>query len=84
MTTQPSEIKFTRLDVRDIFAKKQEPFPIIMKTVHDLKERQGLEITAPFLPSPLIEKLKSEGFLFQTENLGNGCWSTKFWKDSSS
>ena len=54
--------KFKTLDVRPLLAKGTEPFSVIRSRVDALKAGEGLTVIAPFLPSPLIEKLHSEGF----------------------
>jgi hypothetical protein len=45
-----------------------------------LKAGEGLTVIAPFLPSPLIEKLGSEGFQSRIER-GAGSWTVYFWRD---
>src|SRR5665213_569860 len=57
----PSVRQFKRFDVRDLIRRGIEPFPEILQRVDRLKAAEGLIIVAPFLPSPLIEKLGSEG-----------------------
>ncbi|MBA3762650.1 MAG: DUF2249 domain-containing protein [Chthoniobacterales bacterium] len=46
-----------------------------------MKAGEGLAIVAPFLPSPLIEKLGSEGFRSRVERQLGGVWITQFWRD---
>ena len=58
---------FKRFDVRDLLHRGIEPFPEIHQRVNELKADEGLIIVAPFLPSPLIEKLGSEGFASKVE-----------------
>ena len=75
--------QFKRFDVRDLIRRGVEPFPEIRKRVDALKPDGGLIIVAPFLPSPLIEKLKSEGFLSKIER-GNGAdWIIYFWRGTA-
>jgi uncharacterized protein (DUF2249 family) len=73
--------KFRALDVRPILARGLDPFGKIRATVDTLKEGEGLSVTAPFLPAPLIEKLGSEGFRWRVEHLPGGAWVTHFWRD---
>ena len=40
-----------------------------------------MEIIAPFIPSPLIEILGSEGFTHSLEHQSDGTWVTRFWKE---
>ena len=54
--------KFKLCDVRPNLARGEEPFPLIRARVDALKPGEGVTIVAPFLPAPLIELLKSEGF----------------------
>ena len=72
---------FKRLDVRKLLAKGIEPFPAIRKSVDALKMDEGLAVIAPFLPSPLIEKLRSENFESRVEPLPDGSWVTYFWRE---
>ena len=59
--------KFKTLDVRPILAQGVEPFSRIRERVDALGPDEGLSVIAPFLPSPLIEKLGSEGFQSRVE-----------------
>lgn len=74
--------KFKALDVRPIIARGEDPFSKIRATVDALKTDEGLSVTAPFLPSPLIEKLRSEGFRSRVERITGGAWVTHFWRDA--
>ena len=72
--------RFKRFDVRELLQRGGEPFPEIRQRVDALKPDEGLIVIAPFLPSPLIEKLNSEGFLSKLER-GNGAdWMIYFWR----
>jgi uncharacterized protein (DUF2249 family) len=72
--------KFQKLDVRPILAKGIEPFSKIRKSVDALGPNEGLSVIAPFLPSPLIEKLASEGFQSRVERQVGG-WTVHFWRN---
>ena len=75
--------RFKRFDVRDLLQRGVEPFPEIHKRVDALKPDEGLIVTAPFLPSPLIEKLAGEGFSSKVER-GNGAdWMVYFWRTTA-
>lgn len=75
--------QFKRFDVRDLIRRGVESFPEIRKRVDALKPDEGLIVIAPFLPSPLIEKLNSEGFLSKIER-GNGAdWIIYFWRGTA-
>ncbi len=70
--------KNSTLDVREIIAKGEEPFDAIRTKVDALGPDESLEVIAPFMPAPLIEMLKSEGFAAQMEHLPDGAWSVRF------
>jgi len=75
--------QFKRFDVRELIRRGIEPFPEILERVSKLKATEGLIIVAPFLPSPLIEKLGSQGFASKVER-GNGAdWMVYFWRENA-
>ncbi len=76
-----SPTKFKTFDVRPHLARGEEPFDLIRARVDALKPGQGVTIIAPFLPAPLIELLKSEGFQSTMERNGDGSWAVNFWRD---
>ena len=73
--------KFKTLDVRPILARGVEPFSKIRESVDALRLNEGLSVIAPFLPSPLIEKLGSEGFQSRVERQVGGGWTVHFWRE---
>lgn len=73
--------QFKRLDVRGLLARGVEPFPEIRQRVDSLKPEEGLLIIAPFLPSPLIEKLNGEGFASKIERGSGADWMVYFWRE---
>lgn len=73
--------KFKRFDVREIIRGGGEPFPQIRARVDALAAGAGLIVVAPFLPSPLIEKLGSEGFASKVERGTGGDWRVYFWRE---
>jgi len=73
--------KFKTLDVRLILARGVEPFSKIRQTIDALGPDEGLSVIAPFLPSPLIEKLGSEGFESRVERQVGGGWTVHFWRE---
>ena len=75
--------RFKRFDVRDLLQRGVEPFPEIRRRVDALKADEGLLIIAPFLPSPLIEKLTSEGFASKVERGQGSDWIVYFWHEAS-
>ena len=75
--------QFKRFDVRDLLRRGVEPFPEIRKRVDALKPDEGLIIIAPFLPSPLVEKLGSEGFISKVERGQGSDWIVYFWRENA-
>jgi uncharacterized protein (DUF2249 family) len=73
--------KFKLLDIRPILARGDDPFSRIRTTVDALQPGEGLSVVAPFLPSPLIEKLGNEGFRSRVERQPGSGWITHFWRD---
>jgi hypothetical protein len=74
--------KFKRFDVREMIRDGIEPFPFIRERVGKLKPDEGVIIVAPFLPSPLIEKLGSEGFASKVERGAGADWLVYFWLEA--
>ncbi len=73
--------RFKKLDVRPLLEKGHEPYLEIRKAVDALQPGQGLVVTAPFLPAPLIEKLRSEGFSSKVERGATASWVAYFWRE---
>jgi uncharacterized protein (DUF2249 family) len=76
-----SAIKFKTLDVRPMLAQGVEPYTEIRRRVDALAPGAGVTIVAPFMPAPLIEKLKSEGFGSRVERRADGAWAAFFWRE---
>lgn len=76
--TPSSPRKQRSLDVRAMMARGEQPFEKIMQTVAALAPDEELVLITPFLPSPLIEKLQSEGFRARPERRRDGGWQTNF------
>ena len=70
----------TRFDVRDRLRQGIEPFPEILARVNALAADEGLIVVAPFLPSPLVERLGSEGFASKVERGQGSNWLVYFWR----
>lgn len=66
-----------------MLAKGIEPFPAIRRCVDALQPGEGLAVVAPFLPSPLIEKLRAEGFVSRVEPQPDGSWVVYFSRASA-
>ncbi|MEO6875893.1 MAG: DUF2249 domain-containing protein [Opitutaceae bacterium] len=73
--------KFKTFDVRPLLAAGTEPFPAIRQQLEKLTPGNGLRIIAPFLPAPLIERLKSEGFQSTIEHGPERGWTVSFWRE---
>jgi hypothetical protein len=74
-------IQFKTLDVRPLLAKGLEPRAAILKRVAAIGPGDGVEIIAPFMPAPLIEQLRSEGFASSVERRADGAWAARFWRE---
>ncbi len=68
----------TRLDVRPLMARGDDPFAVIMATVAQLGPSDVFELTAPLEPVPLYSVLQAQGFDHQTEDLGGGDYRVLF------
>ncbi len=73
--------RFQKLDIRPILRKGGEPFPTIIAKIETLKSGEGLELTAPFMPAPLVELLGGQGFEVNMERSDDGNWIVWFWKE---
>lgn len=78
----PPLLKFKRFDVRPLLQYGEDPLSKILQRVQALKTAEGLIIIAPFLPSPLIELLGSQGFRSKVERGEEGSWIVYFWRES--
>lgn len=67
-----------RLDVRPLMGRPGEPFQTIMAVVSGLGATDTFVLIAPFLPSPIIEKLQAEGFEARPTRRTDGAWETRF------
>lgn len=75
--------QFKRFDVRGLLAKGIEPFPQIFTRVSALGDDEGLIVVAPFLPSPLVERLAGEGFASKVERGQGSDWLVYFWREAA-
>ena len=74
--------KFKRFDVRGLLAQGIEPFPEIFAKTQALKTDEGLIVVAPFLPSPLVERLSGDGFASKVERGQGADWLVYFWRET--
>ena len=75
--------QFKRFDVRDLIRRGVEPFPEILDRVSKLKSTEGLIVIAPFLPSPLIENIASQGFAPKVERGTGADRMVYFWRENA-
>jgi hypothetical protein len=75
-----STVHFKTLDVRPLLAGGTEPLREIRRRLDALPADNGLTVIAPFLPAPLIELLKSEGYESTIERRTDGAWAVNFWR----
>ena len=75
--------KFKRFDVRGLLKQGIEPFPEIFTRAQALGVNEGLIVVAPFLPSPLVERLTGEGFASKIERGQGADWLVYFWRASA-
>ena len=68
------------LDIRPLIMEGEQPFPRIAAATSALTADEVLHLITPFLPSPLIERLQSEGFEARPERRADGSWETRFWR----
>ena len=73
--------KFKRFDVRGLLQQGIEPFPEIFAKAQALKTGEGLIVVAPFLPSPLVERLNGDGFTSKIERGQGADWLVYFWRE---
>ena len=76
----PPMTKCKRMDIRPLIASGQEPLSRIRAVLDSMHDDQGLMLIAPFLPSPLIELLGSEGFQSRFEPGSGRDWVVYFWR----
>jgi hypothetical protein len=74
-------MKTRTFDVRPLLARGEEPFAAIRARVDALPADEALVVVAPFMPAPLLELLRSEGFASSLERRSDGSWAVKFWRE---
>jgi hypothetical protein len=80
--SMPDLNSFKRFDVRPLIRAGVEPLPQIMNRLDEIKPGAGLIIVAPFLPSPLIERLRALGYSSKLERGSAPDWMVYFWRDA--
>ncbi len=75
-----SSLRFKRIDVRPALSRGESPLGAIQQRLETLGVDEGLVVQAPFLPSPLIELLCSQGFESRFERGSGSDWLVYFWR----
>jgi uncharacterized protein (DUF2249 family) len=66
------------LDIRPLIARGEEPRDKVFSLVAKLAPGDSLQIVSPFLPAPLIERLRGDGVTARPERQPDGSWCTTF------
>jgi hypothetical protein len=77
----PPISQFKRLDIRPIIREGGDPCQRIFSKVDQLQPEEGLLLHAPFLPTPLIERLRGQGFACKLERGRGTDWLVYFWRE---
>ncbi len=77
----PPLARFKRFNVCPLLKRGVEPLSQILQRVQALMADEGIIIIAPFLPSPLIELLGSQGFASKIERGEGASWIVYFWRE---
>jgi uncharacterized protein (DUF2249 family) len=80
-TNMPPLANFKRFDVRPLLKRGAEPLSEILERIQALPSGEGLIVIAPFLPSPLIELVGSQGFASKVERGDGASWIVSFWRE---
>lgn len=79
-TMPPKVTKAHVLDVRRLLENGDHPVPILMESLSVLEPGEVVVLITPFLPSPLIATVQSEGYAARPERQADGSWQTRFWR----
>jgi hypothetical protein len=60
------------IDIRDMLKRDEQPVHEVLSAIKNLGENGILEIIAPFIPAPLLEKSLSLGYRHWLEKKGQG------------
>lgn len=68
------------IDARPMLEKGEHPVGIILEAIQGLNENEGIKLITPFIPLPLIEKVKSKGLKHISVNLENDVIENLFYR----
>lgn len=74
-------MKTKTFDIRPLLARGEEPFTAIRAKVDAMAPGEALLLIAPFMPAPLVELLRGEGFQSSIERRSDGGWAVRFWRE---
>ncbi len=57
----------TTLDARPMLASGQHPLEAVLSGLDEMNEDGIFELIAPFVPAPLLDKVKAKGYLVWTK-----------------
>jgi hypothetical protein len=75
-----SKIK-VRFDASEMIASGGHPLTQVMQDLKDWKPGDIYELTTPFLPAPLLDKVKEKGFLVWSSEITPGKFMNYFYKE---
>lgn len=71
-----------RVDARPYLDRGEHPIDRVLTELDQLGDGDILQLTAPFVPAPLIDLVKKKGFLAWTEKQGENLYSTYFIREA--
>jgi uncharacterized protein (DUF2249 family) len=74
------EAVVSTIDVREMLNKDEQPVHEVLSAIKRLKENEILEIIAPFIPAPLIDKTISLNYKHWLDKKGEGDYRVYFSK----
>ena len=72
--------EWVALDVRSVLAGGTDPLQLIQKTIRELSPTRGLALTAPFVPTPLVQLLSKQGFAAHSHRYAPDEVTTWLWR----
>lgn len=67
-----------RFDASEMIASGGHPLTQVMQDLKDWKSGDIYELTTPFLPAPLLDKIKDKGFLIWSREIAPGSFKNYF------